>query len=520
MEPGRTTNLRLSSKSLAPRDISETLGKLPPQSIPEEEVVLGAVMIDREAIIKVFHFLKPEHFYKEIHREIFHAITGLYRDHEPIDMRTVVNRLKKTGKLENVGGMYYIAELTGKVSSALNVESHARIIYEMWIKREMISMASRIHEQAYDDTTDAFDLLERNFNDWEFFKKHSTPENNEAKIKALWEERGITLEPKVIPPIIFIDQTPVAAPGDHTLVIGKKKARKTLFLTHLLDNYFKTRGKNPKKVAIFDTEQSKHHVWRMRQRIYNTTGVQVSCFSLRGMPPDERRDFIFNTVKFWEVPLECIVIDGVRDLMSNINDADESTQLIYWLENLTLTYNVAIIDVLHINKTDNNVRGHIGTELTNKTIATIQIDYDKKTGYSNCTCESSRDMPFNDFSFTHGPDGNILIIGGASGDGTTISPAERDSRMETCFEDDLMSYSDLKAQIRINFAVSQHKAETFIAEWLRTGLIVKNGKRGDPKTKYKLVGGRPQLSFTDIPEDHPETIRFKEGDDKQEDLPF
>jgi replicative DNA helicase len=163
MEQNRSTSFRLSSKStkLIPRDISESLGKLPPQALELEEAVLGALMLEKSALNAVVEFLKPEHFYSEAHREIYNSIIQLFKSSEPVDMRTVVAQLRKDGKIELVGGAYYIAELTSKVSSAANIEYHARVVIEMAIKRDLIQIASQVHQDAYEDTTDVFELLDK-----------------------------------------------------------------------------------------------------------------------------------------------------------------------------------------------------------------------------------------------------------------------------------------------------------------------------------------------------------------------
>ncbi len=163
MEQNRSTSFRLSSKStkLIPRDISESLGKLPPQALELEEAVLGALMLEKSALNAVVEFLKPEHFYSEAHREIYSSIIQLFKSSEPVDMRTVVAQLRKDGKIELVGGAYYIAELTSKVSSAANIEYHARVVIEMAIKRDLIQIASQVHQDAYEDTTDVFELLDK-----------------------------------------------------------------------------------------------------------------------------------------------------------------------------------------------------------------------------------------------------------------------------------------------------------------------------------------------------------------------
>lgn len=163
MEQNRSTSVRLSNKSskLIPRDISESLGKLPPQALELEEAVLGALMLEKSALNAVVEFLKPEHFYAEGNREIYNSIITLFKSSEPVDMRTVVAQLRKDGKIELVGGAYYIAELTSKVSSAANIEYHARVIIEMAIKRDLIQIASQVHQDAYEDTTDVFQLLDK-----------------------------------------------------------------------------------------------------------------------------------------------------------------------------------------------------------------------------------------------------------------------------------------------------------------------------------------------------------------------
>ncbi len=165
----RSTPTRLSSvmsgtgnrSKLLARDISESLGKLPPQAVDLEEAILGALMLEKNALTAVVEFLRPDHFYKEQHKEIFTAIIDLFKASEPVDMRTVVAQLRKNAKLELVGGAYYIAELTSKVSSAANIEYHARIIIEMAIKRDLIQIASQVHQDAYEDTTDVFELLDK-----------------------------------------------------------------------------------------------------------------------------------------------------------------------------------------------------------------------------------------------------------------------------------------------------------------------------------------------------------------------
>lgn len=168
---GHQTDLIRIVKSLIKRyreDVDKTLGRIPPQAVDLEEAVLGAIMLESNAIQSVVSYLKADHFWQRPHQEIYRAIQSLLVDGSPIDMRTVVARLRKLGTIEIVGGATYIAELTSRVSSAANIDYHGRIVVEMAMKRRLIVMASRIMNDGYEDTKDVFDMLdsaEEDFNE-------------------------------------------------------------------------------------------------------------------------------------------------------------------------------------------------------------------------------------------------------------------------------------------------------------------------------------------------------------------
>ena len=136
-------------------------GKLPPQVKELEEAVLGAVMIEQNAINEVTDILKDESFYVDAHQRIWRAIRLLFQSQAPIDLLTVTEQLKKNGDLDAAGGPFYVAQLTNKVGSAANVEYHARLIAEKYIQRQLISTSSEIIKDAYEDSTDVFDLLDK-----------------------------------------------------------------------------------------------------------------------------------------------------------------------------------------------------------------------------------------------------------------------------------------------------------------------------------------------------------------------
>lgn len=160
-EQGRAPlHIGYSSDKLSSQ-INESIGKVPPQAVEIEEAVLGALMLEKDALTAVIDILKPESFYKDAHSMIYDAIRTLFNESQPIDLLTVTNQLRKDGTLEKVGGAYAVTSLTTKVNSAANVEYHARIITEMSIKRELIRVSGEIQHMAYEDTTDVFDLLDK-----------------------------------------------------------------------------------------------------------------------------------------------------------------------------------------------------------------------------------------------------------------------------------------------------------------------------------------------------------------------
>lgn len=143
-------------------DLSEyVFGKLQPQAIQFEEAILGAVMLDREALSIVLDILRPESFYVEAHQTIFQACIDLFNESEPIDLLTVTERLRKSGELDSIGGGHHLVELSNRVASSANIEYHARIVQQKWMSRMLIQQATQTLKDAYEDTVDVFDLQEQ-----------------------------------------------------------------------------------------------------------------------------------------------------------------------------------------------------------------------------------------------------------------------------------------------------------------------------------------------------------------------
>src|SRR5438876_4193303 len=135
-------------------------GKVPPQAKDLEEAVLGAIMLEKNAFDTVAEILKPECFYVEGHQRIFRSMQALAQKSQPIDILTVVEELRTKEELEMVGGPYYVTKLTNTVVSSANIETHSRIVLQKFIQRELIRISGEIIGDAYEDSTDVFDLLD------------------------------------------------------------------------------------------------------------------------------------------------------------------------------------------------------------------------------------------------------------------------------------------------------------------------------------------------------------------------
>jgi replicative DNA helicase len=153
----------MAKQRSSPRPTVTTLpdfGKVPPQANDMEEAVLGAVMLEKEAVITILDILKPESFYREAHQKIFKAISDLAAREFPVDLYTVTEELRAHNELDSVGGPVYLTQLTSKIVSAANVDYHSRIVAQKYIQRELIRVSTEIQTRSFDDSYDVTELLD------------------------------------------------------------------------------------------------------------------------------------------------------------------------------------------------------------------------------------------------------------------------------------------------------------------------------------------------------------------------
>ena len=262
MERDKSADFKTKKKTRLPGNNMDSLdyGRIPPQAIDLEEAVLGALMLEREAVNDVIDILKPDSFYKEEHQKIYESIQDLFHESQPIDILTVTEKLKSTGSLEFVGGPFYISQLTSKVASAAHIEFHARIISQKYILRELIKISSETIRDSYDDTSDVFDLLDKtekglyNITEGNIRKDFSKMEDlmHEAiqKIEELSkQEGGISGVPSGFKNLDKV--TAGFQPSDMVVIAARPGMGKTSFVLSLARN---SAVDFEKPVAIFSLE--------------------------------------------------------------------------------------------------------------------------------------------------------------------------------------------------------------------------------------------------------------------------
>jgi replicative DNA helicase len=152
----------MASRTRTPTDADEIRsGNIPPHSTDAEVAVLGAMLIDKDAVSKVVEVVDAECFYHEKHVLIFKAMMAMFERGVTIDLVSLSDQLQRDGTLERVGGMFALTEISVRTVSSANVEYHARIVLERFLKRQLIKVAGEIAQQCYDETTDALDEVDR-----------------------------------------------------------------------------------------------------------------------------------------------------------------------------------------------------------------------------------------------------------------------------------------------------------------------------------------------------------------------
>lgn len=245
--------------------VLEKEGRVPPQATEVEEAVLGAMLIEHEAATVALQMLSAQDFYKPSHRHIFEVLHDLYERDNPLDLLTVENELRDKELLDVCGGPGYLSELTRSVSSAANIDYHAQIIAEKATKRNLILGCTDIIQEAYDSTTDPYDVLDRA--EQRIFDLANAKHRSQAKpigdvlkdtLSYLEDIRGKEAGITGVPTGLDIDKMTAGwQNGDLVIVAARPSMGKTAFvLTTARNAALHQDPKLQTKVAVFSLEMS------------------------------------------------------------------------------------------------------------------------------------------------------------------------------------------------------------------------------------------------------------------------
>ena len=288
-------------------ELAEVDGIAPPQSIELEQAVLGALMLEKDAIIDVQEYLSVDTFYTEEHRIIFKAIQDLSFEMKAIDLYTVTERLKAQKELTKVGGAAYLADLTQRVATAAHVEFHAKIIAQKYVQRELIRSATEIQRRSYDEEIDVTELI--GFAEQEIFKVsegnvkrsvlsasdilHKALKQIEAAAKTAGEYNGVRSGFTDIDSITLGWQ-----PSDLIIIAARPSMGKTAFVLTMARNMaveFKT------PVAFFSLEMSS--VQLMNRLIVAETQLSSKDLRTGNLTPAQWAHLEKQTIELGRSPL-------------------------------------------------------------------------------------------------------------------------------------------------------------------------------------------------------------------------
>jgi len=359
------------------------LGKIPPNCIDIEEIILGQLLIDSDSIKHVAK-LRPEMFYKEAHKKIFEAIFELNKIGFGIDMMTVIDKLRNMECLEICGGAFFITGLTQKISSSAHIIYHSHILHQKYLARLFIQKSFELQSKAFESDIDIVDLKTC----LDSFKLEIDNEVNSTS-NNLYEETIIRFDEYIDPASTFLSIklqdriVDLMSENAMSMIYGLRGARKSTLMA-LIVGYIASGKKDSsfiaqqRKIKIFDTEQSKKYSQKTLHRTLGVSGIEfneyITYHTLKKYNKQIKRNIVEMCIAKDKPSI--VIIDNIRHFVSNINDFKESGETLEWLLYIQAKYNVHIYCVIHQNKGDNKARGHLGAELDTDTEMTLRLSKD------------------------------------------------------------------------------------------------------------------------------------------------
>jgi len=313
------------------------LGKIPPQAIELEEAIIGACMVDAESFDRISGFMRPEMFYKQVHQTIYEAIDDLSSKRQSVDLLTVSQYLREKNQLEEIGGPIYLAQLTSKVGSGAHAEYHAKIIYQMFVMREIIRSTSELQNSAFSDSFDEMienyasftlkvdDLIAQKRTDKllrEIMIAHSKEMDRREKASENGNMPGI--------PTGFADlnlKTAGWQNGDLIVIAARPGMGKTAVSLHV----GKHAAKLDHKVCFFSIEMDE---LRLADRlICSEGGINSDNLKIGKLTPDEKHAYSnaskkLSTYKMWIDDNSKVTINSIRSITRTKHRRGECSMII------------------------------------------------------------------------------------------------------------------------------------------------------------------------------------------------
>lgn len=288
------------------RELSISDGKMPPNALDFEKIVIGTFLIDRKGLDYSVDLLTPEVFYDPRHQTIFEAILKLYENNSPVDLMTVIQELKRTEKLHLAGGDHYIIDLTMGVSSSAHIEYHVRVILEKYILRSLINVSANVIDSSYKETTDVFELLDKA--EQSFFEitngtikkgfgtANSLVKEAVDKIKALKDKEGLSGIPSGFAKLD--KETGGWQNSDFIIIAARPAMGKTAFLLSMARN-ISVDHQIP--MALFSLEMAS--VQLITRMISSETGISSEKLRTGQMSDNEWQRLFTNISALENAPL-------------------------------------------------------------------------------------------------------------------------------------------------------------------------------------------------------------------------
>ena len=287
--------------------IDTSFGHLQPQAIDIEKVVLGALMIDKDAFTVVSEIIKPETFYEARHQKIYEAVQSLNLQEKPVDIMTVTEELRHKGTLEDVGGPAYVVELSSQVASSAHIEYHAHILAQKFLARQLIQFASMIETDAFDETVDVDDLMQKAEGAlFEISQKNMlqdyvqidtiVDQAHQLLLQASNREGGLTGVPSGFRKLD--DITAGWQPYDLVIIAGRPAMGKTSFALSIAKN---VAIDYRKPIAFFSLEMN--NVQLVNRLISNVCSIPGNKILNGQLTPDEWERFDSNIRKMQGAPI-------------------------------------------------------------------------------------------------------------------------------------------------------------------------------------------------------------------------